>query len=52
MYKYTSAKWLRPNGDCIDKEGIKPDYEVDLEVTEDGTVVDTQLSKALEILGQ
>ena len=52
MYKYTSAKWLRPNGDCVDGKGIEPDVEVDLEITEDGTVVDTQLSKALEILGQ
>ena len=52
MYKYTSAKWLRPNGECIDGKGIVPDHEVDLEVNEEGTVVDTQLSKALEILGQ
>jgi len=30
MYKYTSAKWLRPNGECIDGVGIKPDIVVDL----------------------
>lgn len=30
MYKYTSAKWLRPNGECIDGVGIKPDITVDL----------------------
>lgn len=30
MYKYTSAKWLRPNGECIDDVGIKPDITVDL----------------------
>ena len=28
MIKYTSAKWLTPNGVCIDKVGIKPDYEI------------------------
>ena len=30
MYKYTSARWLRPNGECIDGVGIKPDITVDL----------------------
>lgn len=30
MYKYTSAKWLRPNGECIDGVGIKPDITVEL----------------------
>lgn len=29
MYKYTSAKWLLPNGECIDNVGIKPDIEVE-----------------------
>ncbi len=28
MYKYTSATWLRTNGDCIDGKGISPDIEV------------------------
>lgn len=51
MYKYTSAKWLRPNGECIDKKGIIPDYEVDLQINEDGnSIVDTQLNKALDLL--
>lgn len=31
MYKYTSATWLRPNGECIDGKGIKPDIEVNLD---------------------
>lgn len=52
MYKYTSAKWLTPIGDCIDKVGLLPDEEVDLQVLEDGSLVDTQLSKAMEVLGQ
>lgn len=29
MYKYTSAKWLTPNGVCIDEVGLKPDIEID-----------------------
>lgn len=51
MAKYTSSKWLRPNGECIDGEGLIPDYEVDLKISEDGkSYIDTQLNKALEIL--
>jgi len=30
MYKYTSAKWLTPNGDCIDEVGLVPDIQVEL----------------------
>lgn len=55
MAKYTSAKWLRPNGECIDGIGLKPDYEVVQTVTRDenGNIIqeeDTQLSKAIEII--
>lgn len=51
MAKYTTAKWLRPNGECIDKKGINPDYEEDLQISEDQqSIIDTQLNKALEIL--
>ena len=55
MAKYTSAKWLRPNGECIDGIGLKPDYEVVQIVTRDenGNIIqeeDTQLSKAIEII--
>ncbi len=28
MYKYTSAKWLMPNGECVDEVGLSPDIEV------------------------
>lgn len=53
MYKYTSAKWLTPNGVCIDKKGINPDYEIDLQINEEtNEVVDTQLQKAVELLGE
>ena len=30
MYKYTSAKWLTPKGNCIDEVGLTPDIEVNL----------------------
>lgn len=53
MVKYTSAKWLRPNGDCIDKVGLIPDHEIDLELDENNYMInDTQLNKALELLGE
>ena len=55
MVKYTSAKWLRPNGECVDGVGIDPDYSVELKYNkdEDGNITDfedTQLNKAIEIL--
>lgn len=50
MVKYTTAKWLRPNGDCIDGLGLQPDYEVTLEKGEDGLYHDTQLEKAKDLL--
>ena len=49
LIKYTSAKWLRPNGTCIDEVGITPDFKVELEV-KDGKIVDTQHKKAIEYL--
>lgn len=45
--KYTSAKWLTPNGDCVDGIGIYPDHQV---ILERGEVYDSQVTKALEIL--
>ena len=50
MVKYTIAKWLRPNGECVDEIGIQPDYEIQLEQSEEGYFVDTQLEKAIELL--
>lgn len=49
MIKYTSAKWLRPNGECVDGIGIKPDYEVEVEI-KNNTIYDKQLDKAIELL--
>lgn len=58
----TIAKYLTPSGRDINKEGIPPDYEVELaeaerkklqsDTTLIGTNQDPQFSKALEILGQ
>ena len=55
MAKYTSAKWYRPNGECIDEVGIKPDVEVDLTIEKDKNgnitkIEDSQLKKAIELL--
>ena len=50
MVKYTTAKWFRPNGECVDEVGITPDYEVELEKNEQDEIVDTQLDKAIEVI--
>ncbi len=53
QYKFTIKKWLTPNGICIDKEGIKPDYEIKLSeeyLKNPSDETDNQLQKALEIL--
>ena len=52
MAKYTSARWLRPNGECINGIGIKPDYEVAKEELYDeaGNPIDNQLQKAIEVI--
>ena len=50
MVKYTTAKWLRPNGECIDEVGIIPDYIEEIKKNEDGTYTDQQYQKAIELL--
>ena len=50
MVKYTTARWLRPNGECIDGAGITPDFDVDIIQNEDGTYTDQQMNTALEQL--
>jgi carboxyl-terminal processing protease len=57
MVKYTSAKWLRPNGECVDEVGIDPDYAVDIEYNKDnnGNIIDfkdLQLNKAIDIISK
>jgi carboxyl-terminal processing protease len=51
MIKYTSAKWLRPNGECIDEIGLIPDYEVDIQYG-NNIIYDLQLDKAIELLSK
>lgn len=53
MAKYTSARWLRPNGECINGIGLIPDYNVEKTDTydENGNWVDNQLQKAIEVIG-
>ena len=46
MVKYTSAKWLRPNGKCIDGLGITPDYIIE---NTENLEVDKQLEKAIDL---
>ena len=55
MAKYTSARWLRPNGSCIDGVGLIPDYVANMTYTYDETgvingTIDSQLSKAIEVI--
>lgn len=45
MYKYTSAKWLTPNGECIEGVGLKPDIEIS---NGDELLKDLVLEKAIE----
>lgn len=53
MVKYTTARWLRPNGDCIDGVGIRPDVEVEIVMPSEGEeIIDTQLKEALRILSE
>lgn len=44
----TVARWLLPSGKSIDKEGIKPDFEVKMD--EKDETKDPQLEKAVELL--
>ena len=55
MIKYTSAKWLMPNGECIDQKGINPDVNVELsEIYKNNPSEenDNQLNEALKMLSQ
>ena len=59
LVKYTSSRWLRPNGTCVDSVGIKPDYIIENEYIYDNSdpehpviteVIDNQMNKAIELL--
>ncbi len=49
MIKYTIQKWLTPNGNWINKEGVKPTDPVPYEIKDN---VDLQLEKALELVSK
>ncbi|MDD3006124.1 MAG: S41 family peptidase [Candidatus Pacebacteria bacterium] len=48
--KITVAKWLTPDGNNINKDGIAPDVEVEYTMDDFKAGKDPQLDKALEIL--
>ncbi len=49
--KVTVARWLTPNGTSISQKGIQPDVEVDLTDADATAGNDTQMAKAVELLG-
>lgn len=48
--KLTIAHWLLPKGDLIEKNGIKPDYEVKISDDDIKNKKDPQLEKAREVM--
>ena len=50
VLKYTIAEWFTPSGKAINKEGIKPDFEVKLNADDIKAKRDPQLDKAIEII--
>ena len=57
ILKYTTSKWIRPNGECIDGVGISPTYLIELEYIKDDndeiiSIIDRQLEKAIELLSK
>lgn len=50
VLKYTVAEWVTPSGKAINKEGIKPDIEIELTAEDIKNKNDIQLQKALEVI--
>jgi carboxyl-terminal processing protease len=48
--KITVAEWRMPKGGLIEKNGLKPDFEVKLTEKDLETKKDSQLEKAIEVL--
>jgi carboxyl-terminal processing protease len=48
--KITVAKWLTPNGNYINEQGIKPDVEIDMTAEDYEAGKDPQMEKAIELL--
>ncbi len=49
--KVTVARWLTPEGNLIEEEGIAPDVKVEMDPDQIDTEQDAQLQKAFEVLG-
>jgi carboxyl-terminal processing protease len=52
VIKITIAYWRLPGGQLIEKNGLEPDYEVNLTDEDIKTEKDPQLDKAIEVLNQ
>ena len=50
VIKITVAHWLLPSGHIIEKNGLQPDYEIELTEEDAEKKKDPQLEKAIEIL--
>lgn len=50
VLKYTIAEWYTPSGTALNKEGIKPDFEVILTLEDIKSAKDPQLDKAIELI--
>lgn len=50
--KVTIARWFTPAGSNIDKEGIKPDYEIEFTQEASDSGQDPQKTKAVDLLNQ
>ncbi|MBN2197840.1 S41 family peptidase [Candidatus Wolfebacteria bacterium] len=50
VVKITTAHWRLPKGELIDKEGLTPDYEINLTDEDIKEGKDPQLEKAIEVL--
>lgn len=50
VLKLTIAEYYTPNGNEINKIGITPDYELELEDSSDEDELDNQIEKALQVI--
>ena len=48
----TVARWLTPNGEQINKAGIKPDIDIDRTNEDFAANRDPQMDKALEVVNE
>lgn len=50
VLRVTIANWYTPDGVNIEEEGVKPDFEVELDIDDIESGEDPQLDRALEVL--